>query len=83
VFYLDGAKVSSQAASGSINNGGQSLNIGNDPAGLAEPFTGSIDDVRIYNRALNAAEIQQLYKLGAANVGHSNAGAIGSGLVGY
>jgi hypothetical protein len=27
-----------------------------------------IDDVRIYNRALSAAEVQQLYKLGTVTV---------------
>lgn len=27
-------------------------------------FTGSLDDVRVYNRALSTAEVQQLYKMG-------------------
>jgi len=27
-------------------------------------FTGSLDDIRVYNRALTAAEVKQLYKLG-------------------
>jgi hypothetical protein len=27
-------------------------------------FPGSIDDVRIYNRALTASEVQQLYLMG-------------------
>lgn len=31
---------------------------------LTEYFNGAIDDVRVYNRALSPAEIQQLYKLG-------------------
>jgi hypothetical protein len=34
-------------------------------------FPGTIDDVRIYNRALTAAEVKQLYKLGTVTV-HSN-----------
>ena len=29
-----------------------------------EPFVGRIDDVRVYNRALTAAEMQQLYSMG-------------------
>jgi hypothetical protein len=45
-------------------------------------YKGGIDDVRVYNRALNAAEIKQLYNTGAANVAHSNIG-ISSGLIGY
>ena len=30
----------------------------------AQEWDGLLDDVRIYNRALSPAEIQQLYKLG-------------------
>jgi hypothetical protein len=29
-------------------------------------FEGSMDDVRIYNRILSAAEVKQLYQLGSA-----------------
>ena len=46
-------------------------------------FNGLIDDVRIYNRALSPTEGQALYKIGAANVAHSNTTALSSGLVGY
>jgi hypothetical protein len=46
-------------------------------------FLGSLDDVRIYNRALAQGEIQQLYKLGTYNVAHSNTVAVSNGLVGY
>jgi hypothetical protein len=46
-------------------------------------FNGSIDDVRIYKRALSASEVQELYNIGAANVAHSNTTALSSGLVGY
>jgi len=45
-----------------------------------------IDDVRIYNRALSAAEVAQLYTLGTANVAHSASGPnapLSNGLVGY
>ena len=46
-------------------------------------FNGLIDDVRIYNRALSASEVQELYNTGAANAAHSNTTALSSGLVGY
>ena len=46
-------------------------------------FPGSIDDVRIYNRALSAQEVQQLYALGSANIAHSNTVTLQTGLVGY
>lgn len=46
-------------------------------------LSGSIDDVRIYNRRLSASEISQLYKVGAANVDHSNTVTLSAGLAGY
>ena len=39
--------------------------IGHAPNGLAgNQFSGKLDDVRIYNRALSASEIKQLYNMG-------------------
>ncbi|HVZ75730.1 MAG TPA: LamG-like jellyroll fold domain-containing protein [Candidatus Paceibacterota bacterium] len=51
-------------------------------------FSGYLDDIRVYNRALSASEVSQLYRLGQTNIAHSpgpttNAGNINSGLVGY
>ena len=39
--------------------------IGEDYRDASQLFNGLIDDVRIYNRALSAAEISRLYGLGA------------------
>ena len=39
--------------------------------------------MRIYNRALSAQEVAQLYAQGAANIAHSNTVALSNGLVGY
>lgn len=48
--------------SGPIDNClGGNLNIGRSAAQFTDYFMGSIDDVRIYNRALSAAEVAQLY----------------------
>jgi hypothetical protein len=33
-----------------------------------EAFKGTLDDIRIYNRALNAQEIRQLYWLGRVRI---------------
>lgn len=46
-------------------------------------FNGTIDDARVYNRALSAQEVQQLYATGVANIAHSNTVTLSSGLVGY
>lgn len=61
ILYLDGVKygVTVQASTnvGSLGN----VNIGGTAVGY---FSGLIDDVRIYNRALSAAEIQAMYNGG-------------------
>ncbi|NUM36021.1 MAG: LamG domain-containing protein [Candidatus Brocadiae bacterium] len=57
--YLDGALVDSRSASGSFNTSNV-LGIGGDPSRTSEFFSGLIDDVRIYNRALADSDVLQL-----------------------
>ncbi|MEM7167130.1 MAG: LamG-like jellyroll fold domain-containing protein [Planctomycetota bacterium] len=61
-LYKDGVEVGSVAASGTIPAAPlMDAAIGNQPIGAGDrPFDGSIDDVRIYGRALTAAEIMAL-----------------------
>jgi fibronectin type 3 domain-containing protein len=54
--YLNGVLLGSKSISGSIFTGADPLKIGGDWSG--EMFTGLIDNVRLYNRALSATEIQ-------------------------
>ena len=55
-LYVNGSQVSSRAVSGSIVTTTGALRIGGNNI-WGEWFAGSIDEVRIYNRALSAAEI--------------------------
>jgi len=68
-LYVDGVLKGTQAwvgaTPGADNNGSQALSIGTYPGSTPTPyFPGSIDEVRIYNRALSAAEAAQLYQMG-------------------
>ncbi len=56
-FYLNGTQVSSVARTGSILTSTNALNIGSDSI-YGQYFNGLIDEVRIYNVALSAAQIQ-------------------------
>ncbi|MDP3899542.1 MAG: LamG domain-containing protein [bacterium] len=59
ILYVDGVVVASNAPSGASLgnlNAGELFTIGAMPGGTAN-FKGLIDDVRIYNRALSAAEV--------------------------
>ena len=64
---LDTTSVLSDIASGSILNGTSKLRIGADGGAsilAGSYFSGGIDEVRIYSRALSVSEIQRLYNLG-------------------
>ena len=56
-LYVNGTQVSSLAATGAIASSTNPLSIGSD-AIWGQYFSGLIDDVRVYNTALTAAQIQ-------------------------
>ncbi len=77
--YINGTQCNTAVPGGIINTTDTNeLNIGKD-AGLSRYFNGSIDDVRIYSRALSASEIKTLYQFGSAQTKVVS----NSGLVGY
>ena len=55
ILYVNGSVVSTTAATGTIASGTTPLWIGGGPS--SEFFQGLIDEVRVYNRALNATDI--------------------------
>ncbi|TAN40440.1 MAG: LamG domain-containing protein [Nitrospirae bacterium] len=82
-FYVDG--VNRQSAT-SVAPPGQSYSnfqiggtLNNNP-NIYQYFQGSLDDVRVYNRALSAAEVKQLYDSAKTNYARA---ASRNGLVGY
>ncbi|HVV39359.1 MAG TPA: LamG domain-containing protein [Candidatus Paceibacterota bacterium] len=86
--YMDGALVNTTSMS---SRGSNTLIIGDYTGSIGSfAFPGVVDDVRVYNRALSATEVSQLYQQGnvGTNVAHSpapttNAGSTNMGLVGY
>jgi chitodextrinase len=56
-LFANGSQVSSRAASGAIGTSSNPLRIGGNSI-WSEWFSGKIDDLRIYNRALSAAELK-------------------------
>jgi Concanavalin A-like lectin/glucanases superfamily len=54
---VNGTQVSSSARSGSLATSNGPLSLGGDPL-YGQYFSGRIDNVRIYNRALTPAQIQ-------------------------
>ena len=56
-FYVNGVQVATQAVAGSILTSATPLQIGSDST-FGQYFAGTIDEVRVYNVALNQAQIQ-------------------------
>ena len=92
-YYTDGKKDGTVTAAASVSYGSTDFAIGIDYrcfqlSGINCFFSGSLDDVRIYNRALSASEVSQLYKIGATkyqstSVAQGVGTSLTSGLVGY
>src|SRR3990167_2150381 len=88
-FYFNGTLDSSPAFSTSLlTTAGQRFVLGNvNLTSTDNNFQGYLDDVRIYNRAINTDEIKRLYRIGATlkintDVSRDNPD-LNSGLVGY
>jgi hypothetical protein len=56
-LYINGVEVANRAQSGTIATSAEVLRIGGNSV-WGEYFQGRIDEVRIYNRALSASQIQ-------------------------
>jgi hypothetical protein len=59
--FVNGVFDSSIPAPGTLVQASAPVRIGGNPVDDQEFFDGKINDVRIYNRALSASEVQQLY----------------------
>jgi hypothetical protein len=64
-LYVDGVLSNNGVASGTVVTlaTNDSAGIGH-AIGFSEYYNGSLDDARIYNRALSAQEVAQLYAVG-------------------
>jgi hypothetical protein len=64
-IYVNGKQRGEAAWPGVVNQGTAPLMIGaHDSASDRNQFYGAIDEVRIYNRALNSNEVEQLHQFG-------------------
>ncbi|MDD2916815.1 MAG: LamG domain-containing protein, partial [Candidatus Gracilibacteria bacterium] len=62
-IYINGARLGTQGGVKPASGASYNLQIGRDPqGGWTDPeFSGTLDEVRIYNRALSDSEVQALY----------------------
>jgi hypothetical protein len=69
--YFNGALSNGATSSGgtpAAGNGTAAVQIARRATGGDRIFDGQLDDIRIYNRALTAGEVRQLYQIGRGNM---------------
>lgn len=80
-IYIDGIEEATYTQTGVMANTTNFIQIGARSANLDTRYlSGSIDEVRIYNRALSSSEVARLYKIQAPRI---TGGVSNSGLIGY
>lgn len=82
-LYIDGEFVTS--VDQTVTSQGSSAVIARGQGGVSQAFAGAIDDARIYNRMLSAAEIKEIYNetVGSKVNKSTTGGSLDSGLIGY
>ena len=60
VAYLNGEIIGAKTTNGELLENSHSLYVGIDLPGAIEYFSGDMDEIRIYNRALSTAEVRAL-----------------------
>ncbi len=61
IIYLNGQLANEKAVSGALNSTSQDLGIGFNPIDVGNYYDGVIDEVKIYDGALSATQILNLY----------------------
>jgi hypothetical protein len=77
-LYRNGAEAASAACSGTIPDESTSVFIGagdNGSYGITEYLNADLDDIRLYNRALSASEVSDLYNQGSTSMQTAKTGA--------
>ncbi|MEO7175102.1 MAG: LamG-like jellyroll fold domain-containing protein [Saprospiraceae bacterium] len=78
MIYVDGELANSVPALGTLNSTGYPLGMGSNPIDGGQYFNGALDEVKIYNKALIASEIKDLFEKGTT----STKDDLNSGLIG-
>lgn len=66
-LYIDGNEVKSDTLSGDIHHGDYQVNLARNAQAYIRYLNGGLDDVRIYDRALSASEVSDLYQGNTVN----------------
>lgn len=68
LIYIDGQEVNRQPALGKLNSTNRPFGMGSNPVEGGQYFNGALDEVKVYNKALTAEEIANLYSKGTTGL---------------
>ncbi|MCC6410355.1 MAG: T9SS type A sorting domain-containing protein [Saprospiraceae bacterium] len=68
IIYVNGQQANIKPVNTELNSTSRPLCFGNNPIEGGQYFIGALDNVKIYNKALTAGEIQQLFNTGTTGV---------------
>lgn len=68
IIYVNGLQVNSLPAPGKLNSTARAIGIGGNNVEGGQYFIGALDNLKIYNKALTAAEVTKLFKTGTTPV---------------
>ena len=72
IIYVNGIQTNIRPAPGKLNTTARPLCFGSNPIEGGQYFIGALDNVKIYNKALTAGEIQQLFNTGTTGTNELN-----------
>ena len=67
IIYVNGQQANIKPVNTKLNSTSLPLGFGNNPIEGGQYFNGALDNVKIYNKALTAGEIQQLFNTGSTS----------------
>lgn len=65
VIYINGTSAATAAAAGTAKVPSNGFHVGVDPASLTRRYTGAFDELGVWDRAITALEVAELYNGGA------------------
>ncbi len=68
IIYVNGEEVNSKPVPTKLNSTSRPLCFGSNPIEGGQYFQGALDNVKIYNKALSAAEISKLFTSGTTGI---------------
>lgn len=68
IIYVNGVEANKKPVDGLFNATARPLGIGSNPVDGGQYFIGGLDEIKIYNRALTADEIEKLFNNGTVGV---------------